>query len=432
MLESVQAIPGETSVVVLDANGQPLPLVTQEAADAVALGDPIWCPSGQPPTPGANGCTFSNNSLAILLSNLSGSNGFTGIAANGTIWIESSYNSSINDPAAIGFTLDGSTVTTWANYSLTLQGGWNGIYGSTGIVSNSVFSVPLTIQNWHNGITVQNINAPSITISDATIQNSGISVSNVNAEVNLRRINVNRTNGVFGHGLQVITSGNINLENINATANSITQGDGAYLDNTSGTGNVTLTGANNIFSNHHDFSSGMYIVSNGTVSLSNITANDSGRGVNISRAGSVSVTNGTFNGNFFNGLYVVNTSGNVTLNNINIDGTNGTGTGLYVNTTGAINGNNITSNNNIQRGGGPCPIDCGDGAYLIGNNGVTLTGTNTFDNNGWTGLDAHSSNGVITLNYITAKNNAQWGAYSTGANDIVLNGTNVFDGNAAG
>ena len=426
LLESVQAIPGDTSVVVLDANGQPLPLVTQEAADIVANSDPMWCPAGAPPIPMGfpyfGSCTPSYVSMSELLINqgtfINSQN------VNGTIWITAG---NVTEPGLVtSVTIDGLVYANWANYSLNLQGGWDGAFGSMNIVSNSVFSVPIEVTNWNNGITIQNIDAPSITISDAMIQNNGISVFNTSSEVNLRRINVNRTDGVFGHGVQVITSGNINLEDITATANSFTQGDGAFLVNSSGTGNVTLTGTN-IFSNHHYYSSGMYIVSNGTVSLSDITSSNSGRGVNISQAGNVSVTNGTFNDTFFNGLYVTNAAGDVSLNGISIDGANGVGTGLYVDTLGAIIANNISSNNNNSGGG--CPIACGMGAYLSGANGVTLNGTNVFNSNASSGLDTRSSYGVATLNNITASNNLGGGAYLTGTNGVTLTGTNIFNNN---
>ena len=426
LLESVQAIPGETSVIVLDANGQPLPLVTQEAADIVAISDPMWCPAGAPPIPMGppffGSCTPSYVSMSELLINQGAFINSQNV--NGTIWITAG---NVTEPSPVSsVTIDGLIYANWANYSLNLQGGWDGALGSMNIVSNSVFSVPIEVINWNNGITVQNIDAPSITISDAMIQNNGISVFNTNSEVNLKRINVNRTDGVFGHGLQVITSGNINLEDITATANSFTQGDGAFLNNTSGTGDVTLTGTN-IFSNHHYYSSGMYIVSNGTVSLSNLTSNGSGRGVNISQAGNVSVTNGTFNDNFFNGLYVTNVNGDVSLNGISIDGTNGTGTGLYVETPGAINANNLFSNNN--KSGGYCPVDCGMGAYLIGANGVTLTGVNVFRGNAWNGLDAWSYYGAVSLENVTASNNLGYGAFLTSATGMTLTGTNEFSGN---
>jgi hypothetical protein len=53
--EVLDAAPEGTEVVVLDESNEPLPLVTEEAAEAILTGDPVWCPEGQAPTPGANG-----------------------------------------------------------------------------------------------------------------------------------------------------------------------------------------------------------------------------------------------------------------------------------------------------------------------------------------------------------------------------------------
>jgi len=72
-------VPENTSVTVLNADGQAEPLATQEAANAIAsTTDPIWCPeapAGQPPTPpipGANNCTPSFTSFTLLLTFLAG------------------------------------------------------------------------------------------------------------------------------------------------------------------------------------------------------------------------------------------------------------------------------------------------------------------------------------------------------------------------
>ncbi len=70
---SLDAVPQNTTVTVLNAEcGKSQPLATQASADAIAQGDPIWCPAGQAPTPGANGCTGSFTSFSALLGFMSG------------------------------------------------------------------------------------------------------------------------------------------------------------------------------------------------------------------------------------------------------------------------------------------------------------------------------------------------------------------------
>ena len=51
-------------------------------------------------------------------------------------------------------------------------------------------------------------------------------------------VDIRRRSGIYVAG----TTGSVTLANITATANPGTYGDGAYIDNTWGTGNVTLTG----------------------------------------------------------------------------------------------------------------------------------------------------------------------------------------------
>src|SRR6476659_5527372 len=79
-------VPADTTVAVINAHGQYQALATQAAADALATtSDPIWCPQGQAPTPGANGCTSSFSSFTALLTFLSGNATYQGA---GTIYVQ--------------------------------------------------------------------------------------------------------------------------------------------------------------------------------------------------------------------------------------------------------------------------------------------------------------------------------------------------------
>ncbi len=82
----LSAVPENTNVTVLDSNGEAQPLATQEAADAIATSDPVWCPGTQAPTPGANGCTTSFSSFDALLTELSSGN--TAYQGPGTIYVQ--------------------------------------------------------------------------------------------------------------------------------------------------------------------------------------------------------------------------------------------------------------------------------------------------------------------------------------------------------
>src|SRR5215216_3153666 len=87
LLETLQEIPNETSIVVLDENAQALPLATQETAEAVANGDPLWCPDGVTPIANTGGCTASYLTMNALLTN--SATYINGVNVNGTIWITS-------------------------------------------------------------------------------------------------------------------------------------------------------------------------------------------------------------------------------------------------------------------------------------------------------------------------------------------------------
>ena len=79
-------VPENTTVQVVKADGQSEPLATQAAAEAIATtSDPIWCPAGQAPVPGANGCTPSFTSFTALLTFLSGNASYQGA---GTIYVQ--------------------------------------------------------------------------------------------------------------------------------------------------------------------------------------------------------------------------------------------------------------------------------------------------------------------------------------------------------
>ena len=86
-------VPDGTDVIILDEEGEVVPLATQEAAEAIATSDPMWCPEGF--LPGSAGCSAIYTSMTDLLAALSGAGQPT---QNGTIWIEATYDSSVAEP----------------------------------------------------------------------------------------------------------------------------------------------------------------------------------------------------------------------------------------------------------------------------------------------------------------------------------------------
>jgi len=177
----LETIPDNTNVIVLDQNGEPLSLVTQQAAGAIATGDPMWCPTGVPPIANTGGCTQSTDSF----NDHNGIPGLLSLIANktqaGTIWIASTYDSNIADTS--GVVLNGSSLGTTADHALTLQGGWDGTSGPNNSTGTTTIKANLSIINWNNNITLNNIS------------------------------NVNSSNPGAQYWFQVVTSGNVNISN---------------------------------------------------------------------------------------------------------------------------------------------------------------------------------------------------------------------------
>lgn len=254
----LQELPENTGVIVLDQGEKPLPLVSQEAAQVITQSDPVWCPgdSTQAPTPGANGCTISYSTVAELVANAGAS-----IAANGTIWITNGPQSL--EPGPI--TIDGSIYTNWANYSLTLQGGWTG----TTIGTNSVFNVPIQILNWNAAVTINNI-----TVQNASGSGLGVATNGGNVAIN-----------------------NSSFRNNRAGSTYFPWGDGADISPNGG--NVTIT--NSEFSgNHWD---GLYVFNSGQISITDSRFNSngftqgSGGGLSAYQIDGIGIGNSEFTGN---------------------------------------------------------------------------------------------------------------------------------------
>src|SRR5690606_34889701 len=55
--EIIESLPEDTDLIVLDEDGEALPLASEAAAEVLGGGDPQWCPVGV--TPGAASCSPS-------------------------------------------------------------------------------------------------------------------------------------------------------------------------------------------------------------------------------------------------------------------------------------------------------------------------------------------------------------------------------------
>jgi hypothetical protein len=478
--EALASVPPETEVVVLNESGEALPLATQEAAEALYEGDPMWCPAGV--TPGGSGCTISYGSLQLLVADVG--SGFTP-AANGVIWIE---NVSFVSTGAI--VLDGNLPgvwPAWSNYSLALKGGWSGS-GTTITTTPSTIQDSLSIVNWNADVTLSNILITNVAIGsalrDAALDietTKKITLTNVQVNANTGAGTVNgavldnedASGGVFGdvtitnstfndnddYGLKVESEGTITLAGVLANGNGAL---GAYLRNIQAATpkSVIITSGTNEFSNN--LNDGLQIDSAGSITLKDLTAlNNSTMGMRInntfgSAASAVTLTGTTIvSENLTDGINVAS-DGIITASNLiaNLNGGSGAsfnnstaatalgvtvsgssqfkynvGNGLNISSNGAILANNITANGNTAGVGATFDND----GFAGGSAAVTLTGTNSFQNNSNSGLEIFSD-GIVTLNNISSNDNGGFGlnVQNSGAltpKAVLLNGTNKLDDN---
>ncbi|MCZ2121954.1 MAG: right-handed parallel beta-helix repeat-containing protein [Anaerolineales bacterium] len=441
----VASLPEETTLIVLDESGAPIPLATQQAADAILLNDPIWCPEGAQPIAGSGGCTASYTNLADLVTYLSGAQP----ASNGTIWITSG-----TDTSAAPITIDGSVLSAWANYELTIQGGWDG--SATGTISGQTnFDVGLAILDWNNNIVVNNLTFGDTNSTESllvAINTGDITLDSVNANGNtggagailtndIGDVTVN--NGSFSNnddtGLFIGASdSSISLANVTADNNNSY---GALI--TTGTGNVNVT--NSSFSDNSD--TGVIIgVFDGTISLANITANlNGGDGAGLYADSQITITDSSFSENDYGGLSAASDSGSISLTDV-FANYNGSGVGSCtemcppnfgaelaagddITITGGAFQNNfgsgligfaddsislstvtISDNGNSPAGG--------DGAYLDALGDITVENT-WFERNLGYGLSAASDESIV-LEQVTARNNGNDGVNLFADTDITV------------
>jgi hypothetical protein len=446
--EVLDQLPADTTVVVV-VDQQAEPLVTQSAANIFVAGDPIWCPDGDAPTPGAGDCTATYLDLFSLIDDID-SGALVLPAEDGTIWIMGGND---NSSLISDISIDGSNpnFTIW-NKSLTIQGGWSGISGSFFTSGTSVFSVPISVVNWGGAVTINQITidgtnsigleiqtAGDVSLNDIFSNNNddaGLSVDAIgDIDINNLTASSNGAGGAFGNGAELNSStgsvtligintfednletglfvdvgGDIDIENITASGNGAggVSGNGAELS--SSAGSVTLTGVNNIFEDNLE--TGLLVDSVGDIDLENITASGNGTG-----------------GASGSGAELNSSTGSVTLAGINNIFEDNLETGLLVDSVGDIDLENITASGNGTGGAS------GSGAELNSSTGsVTLVGiSNIFEDNLETGLLVNSL-GDIDLENVTASGNGSGGVFGSGAElnslySVSLAGTNIFNNN---
>jgi hypothetical protein len=362
----LSSVPENTTVTVLDTNGNAEPLATQAAADAIATSDPIWCPGNQAPTPGANGCTQSFNSFDALLTFLSTNPTYQGA---GTIYVQQGAYQG-NDPNhVINFNSPSYDLSHINQSDLTITGGWN--TSNNTIDSNN----PTTFNNY------------SIIIgSDANPWGGSLTITNISVTGAL-------------NGIEVHATDDVNVDNSKFDSN---RRNGAIVRAGK---NVNIT--NSSFSNDTTGRSqrvGLDVVSGGSVTLFEVIANNNRfTGVNINSLGDVVIVNSDFSHTkhaelngvaFYDTRLLVNASGAVY-----------SGYGLLVTTPNTITLDNVTASDNFLWG---ASLDAGGDIFVSDSmfNSNTTAVPSFIDD---TGLII-TGDGDVDLRNVTASDNRLYGA----------------------
>jgi hypothetical protein len=394
------AVPENTEVTVVDASGEAQPLATQEAAEAIAASDPIWCPEGAGPTPGANGCTGSFTSFNDLLTFLSGNTTYQGA---GTIYVEQgNYNG--NDPGGvIDFSSPGYDLSNIRNSNLTLQGGWNTSDGSTTGTSNFTDTRILIgsspTDRWGGSVAINNI---TMTFSNpgAAIPATAENALTVYATGDVSLADVDISNAPSA-GAEIDAGGGVTIERSkfhrNKTAGAIVRSGG----------NVAIRDSefqNPLITRQRRQIVGLDINSAGDVSLLQILASGNREvGTNIVAGGAVSISGGVFNGT----MEIVGTRRAPT---------EFLGYGLQVTTPGEINVDSVTANGNFLWG---ARLD-GGGPIAVQN---SIFNANTTETDGFiddTGLFVYGDS-IVSLFNVTANANRLYGTYIEAVGNVSIN-----------
>ncbi|RPJ25470.1 MAG: HYR domain-containing protein [Chloroflexi bacterium] len=293
LAELLVEAPENTEVIVLDENGDSVPLASQEATDITEATDPMWCPEGV--LPGGSGCTTNFASVTDLINDmLINTATYT---QNGVIYFTANPGSGILDLSPTTLTSDYDTLK---NYNLTLQGGWDGTTGSPSLSGQTNFGTnPITVGSSANPW-VGNISLINIRFSGVSSGDNAITVYTDTGDITLNNVDVQSQSGGGNAAMLDTNSGHILVENGSTFQSAIVVNRGNGFRANSDTGSITISGAsgaNITFNNFRAPGAPFYngaTLSAPTVSLSYVTASgNDGNGFFISGASMVTLNNVT-------------------------------------------------------------------------------------------------------------------------------------------
>jgi hypothetical protein len=386
----LDAVPENTTVTVVNAEGESQPLATQESADAIATTtDPIWCPAGQAPTPGANGCTPTQPSFTALLDYLNGNASYSGA---GTIYVEAG---AVQGGAAV-VDFNNYNLSNISNADLTITGGWNVPSGTIDPNTPSTLTSALVIGSsanpWGGSLFINNISINGTSGTGLTLY----------AQNNIELDNVTVTNSQNGAGALLDAGVDVSIDNSNFNQNKTA---GAIIN---AGRDVAIQNSNfNNPINARRQQRGVEITSGGAVSLFNVMANSNRVfGANITAGGPVAIAQSVFSGT------------------MEISGSNFLGYGLTVVTPSVIALDGVTANDNFLWG---ASLDAG-GDVDIAN---SIFNANTTEDPGFiddTGLLV-TSGGNVSIQNSQANDNRLIGATINATGDVSISNSQFNSNN---
>jgi hypothetical protein len=389
VVEVLEQLPAETSLVVLDESGVVVPLATEEAAQVLAAPDPYFTVGGtlyqftaddcDPDTAGDQPCATPIQTAIDYLA------GLDATPDDNTIWVEADeYNENVTINGSDWFSGLGDLRLIGAGSGSTTINGYLDVYNLTN---------PFTLQGF--------------TFTDWVYLQSGDAVEVYDVVVD----------GADSYGgLYVYSGGSVTLQDVESYESSEAGAD------------VEAVGDISIYDSTFEENaySGLYAYSeSGSITLDGVTASNNidGDGADVEAVGDISIYDSTFEENAYDGLYVDSESGSVTLNGVIASGNGnweGDGArvyaddnisiwdsafekndyyGLYARSySGSVMLDGVTANDNSE------------GARLRAEGDVQAFDS-VFSDNDWYGLEAESYSGSVTLDEVMVSGGDEVGAY---------------------
>ena len=411
ILEALEQASDGTQLVVLDSEGQAEPLASQEAANIIETGDPIWCPDTvTTPQANTNGCTNSWASFDDLLIELEANtnNIFNG---PGIIYVAYNYDSNLDNDIDI----DGNNLTDLG--ALTIQGGWD--FTTQAVNTTTPFSTfdgdSVSIYNWIANVIIKNI----------FIDGSGYGLE-VQTDGDVALSDVQVVDTVQSDGISVEAGGDVTLMDVNSSSNNY---NGATID--SG-GNVTVQ--DSLFENNGSI--GVKINATDDIEIANTTATGNFLDGIVAEAGNdVALTNVDSSSNMLNGATIVSDR-NVTIanslfeDNGYFDSSTNTvkGIGLEIEAVGDIEITDTTTTGNFKGGANFSANGNITIAQSIFNSNSAYTTTGVMDGYGFEA----DAGGNIELTNVFADGNYKYGGSLFSAGNVIVQNNSSFSGNTAG